>query len=275
MAGTSSYAEAARKRIGQHLVKEMGYSKRTPKKYYRQGEDILSYVYLERGHLTHVEIGVTPLYLPDAPFILNGIRLQNCALSEDCSPVQADLWAESVIRTLTQGPLAFMESIASPEALLHYLLSQPASDHRFTTNPVQTDKLIIFTSAYLGDIPSAVQHTRRTIQKIRETRIDTLPEKIAPIDAEIARLKDLLEKTGPKDSAVFDRLINDLEREKDVIEFDAKVNAPDTIRMYEQWIAPFSEPGFDRESYFLQIIHQNREILKYEKLFKSKARPGK
>ena len=116
MASASSYAENARKKIGQHLVKEMGYSKLTPKKYYRLGEDILSYVYLERAYLTYVEIGIVPLYIPDAPSVLNGIRLQNCALSEDCSPVQANLWAESVIRTLTQGALAFMEEWAFKEA---------------------------------------------------------------------------------------------------------------------------------------------------------------
>ena len=70
-------------------------------------------------------------------------------------------------------------------------------------------------------------------------------------------------------------LLSDLKREKDLIETDATMNAPDTLRMYEQWIAPFSEPGFDRDAYFPRIIAQNKEILKYEKLFKTKSCPGK
>ena len=67
------------------------------------------------------------------------------------------------------------------------------------------------------------------------------------------------------------RLICNIERDKYLAEFDSTHNAPETMQMYEQWIAPFLSPDFDRDTYFSQIIRQNKDIIKYEKLFKIKA----
>lgn len=270
MTGSSSYAEEARKRVGQYLVKEVGYSKKTPKKYYRQGEDILSYVYLERAYLTYVEVGIAPLYIPDAPQYLNGVRLQNCALSEDCSPMQANQWAEKVISQLQSGILSFMESIAAPRELMQYLLNRPSHDSRFTASPLQTDKLIIFTAAYLGNIPFAINHARKAIQNINETQINTLRKKIAKYDAEKAQINSMSEKNGTGSLESIRQLIRNIERDKELAEFNLTHNIPATIQMYEQWTAPLSAPDFDRETYFSRIIRQNKDSLKYEKLFKIK-----
>lgn len=273
MAGTSSYAEEARKKVGQYLVKESGFSKKTPLKYYKRGENILIYVYLEKGFLTQVEVGITPLYIPDSIGFLNGSCLQNCAIPEDCGPVQANQWTESVIRELQRGILSFTESLASPQALLHYLTTRSSYDRRFMLNLLQANKLIIFTSAYLGDIPFAIEHAHRAMQEIRETRIKPLSEKIAQYDAEIAQINAMSQKTGTENLESIRQLIRNIEREREVAKFDLTHNAPQTIQMYEQWIAPLSAPDFDREHYFSQIIRQNKDSIKYEKLFKLKHSP--
>jgi len=270
MPAPSTYANEARKKVGQYLVKEAGFSKKTPLKFYKQAENILTYVYLEKVFLTQVEVGITPLYIPDSVGVLNGVRLPNCALSEDCGPMQANQWTEAVIRQLQGGILSFMESIASPQALLHRLTDRSPSDHRFALNPLQTSKLIIFTSAYLGDIPSAIRCARRAIQQIKETRIDSLPAKLAQYDAEIARMKADLSHADPMHGEIIRQAIDRTERGKQLAESDAASNAASTIRMYEDWIAPFSDPSFDRMDYFAQIIRQNKDALKYEKLFKLK-----
>ena len=60
MSETISYANEARKQVGKYLVEQCGYAKRTATRFYKNGDEILSYCYFEKSRgITQVEIGVS------------------------------------------------------------------------------------------------------------------------------------------------------------------------------------------------------------------------
>ena len=136
MSETISYANEARKQVGKYLVEQCGYAKRTATRFYKNGDEILSYCYFEKSRgITQVEIGVSPLYMPNSLWILNGRRLEELPfLLESASETQAEAWAESAIRCLKSGNLAFVESLCSPQKLLRIpLIIAPKSS---TSSPL-------------------------------------------------------------------------------------------------------------------------------------------
>lgn len=276
MAVSSSQAAVARRQVGNFLVTQAAYSKKSETKFYKQGDDILTTVYLQRSRgITQVYVGIVPLYIPDSLHCLYAINLTmellpGCILVEDDNIHKATAWADRIINYLNGGILAFMESISSPQALLDYLKNRSASDRRFVRYPIQVDELIIFSSAYLGEVSFAVEYAKAAQLKIQEERIDNLENKVARWDEEITKMRRSLAKNGACNKEYLEEQISAYEREKRLAIFDAENNAPSTIQMYGKWIAPFVVSGFNSEEYFAQIVEQNKACLKYAKLFSSK-----
>lgn len=275
MAVSSSYAAGALKQVGQFLVKQAGYSKKSETKFYKQGDDILTMVYLQKSRgMTQLYVGIVPLYIPDSLDVLYATNLTTelpiSILLEDDNAQRAKAWAEGVISCLNGGILSFMESVSSPQSLLDYLKNRSASDRRFLRYPIQVDELIIFSSAYLGKVSFAVEYAKAVQHKIKEERIETLANKVAKLDEAIAKLWGDLAKNGDGNKKCFEERIRAYEREKQLATFDAEHNAPKTIQMYDKWIEPFVAPGFNSEGYFSQIVEHNKAYLKYEKLFSSR-----
>lgn len=273
MAGSFAYAHEARKQVGQFLVKQAGYSKKSETHFYKQGDNILTHVYLQRSRgITQVHVGITPLYIPNSLHILFATNLTRellpgCILVEDDHASKAEAWTERVIKYLDSGFLSFMESISSPQSLLDYLKNLSIRDRRFVIAPLERDMLIFFSSAYQGEVMFAVEYAKKAQQKIKEERIDTLSRRIARWDREIAEIRDALAKANRENTKHFEEMISRVEREKQIATLDAEQNAPSTIQQYGEWIEPFLSSVFSREEYFAQIIEHNRKCLKYEKLF--------
>ena len=270
-----SYAKNARRQVGQYLVEQAGYSKKTEQSFYKQGDNILTRICFQKSRgITQVHVGIVPLYMPDSLSVLNGIvltgKVPNSILLEDDNAQQAKAWAERIIKYLSSGILAFMESISSPQSLLDYLNNRSATDRRFEKSPIQVDQLIIFSSAYLGEVSFAVEYAKAVQRKIKEGRIETLANKVAQLDEAIAKWRGDLAKNGNGNKKCFEERIRAYEREKQLATFDAEHKAPSTMQMYDKWIEPFVAPGFNSEAYFSQIVEHNKAYLKYEKLFSSR-----
>lgn len=277
MAVSSSYAAGALRQVGQFLVKQAGYSKKSETKFYKQGDDILTMVYLQKSRgMTQLYVGIVPLYIPDSLHILYATNLTTelpiSILLEDDNAQRAKAWAEGVISCLNGGILSFMESVSSPQSLLDYLKNRSASDRRFLRYPIQVDELIIFSSAYLGKVSFAVEYTKAAQLKIKAGRIDNLANKVAQWDEAIAKIRGSLAKNGERSRKYLEEQISAYEREKRLAILDAEQKAPSIIQMYGKWIEPFVAAGFNSEEFFAQIIEHNKMCLKYEKVFSSNRR---
>lgn len=281
MAVSSPYANEARKQVGRYLVEQAGYSKKTAQNFYKHGHDILTRVYLHRSRgITQLYVGIVPLYIPDSLDVLFATDvtmelLPGCILLDDDSAFKAKAWAEKIITFLSSGILVFMESISDPQALLNYLNDRSATDRRFVISPIEAAQLIIFSSAYLGDVSSAIEYAKTAQQKIKKERIDNLASKLAQWDNKIADIRVEMAQKTSKSVNDFDSLITSYEREKRLAIFDAEHNAPSTIQMYEKWIKPFAATNCNCEELFSQIIDHNKMRLNYEKLFFSKMHKRK
>lgn len=270
---SSSYANTARRQVGRFLVEQVGYAKKTETKFYKQGDDILTSVYLQKSRgITLLHVGIRPLYIPDSLHILYATELSmellpGCILLEDDNAHKAAAWAEKIIKYLNGGILAFMESISSPQPLLDYLTNRSAIDRRFVMPPLEKDQLIIYSSAYLGKVSSAIEYAKAAQRIIKEERIDNLANRVAKWDEEIAKLRRDLAKSSGGNKRYYEEQISIYEREKRLATFDAEHNAPSTMQMYDKWIEPFASSGFNGEAYFSQIVEHNRACLQYEKLF--------
>lgn len=269
MATVSSCANEARKRVGKYLVEQCGYAKRTEGRFYKKGDDVLAYVCFERSRgITQVEIGVMPLYVPESYWLLNGRRLTELPLLlEDAAEAEAQAWAEKTIRCLQSGCLAFVESLCSPQKLLDYLRNTTALERQFIKPQNQADELIVYSAAYLGDTAFAVNWAKAAQQAIRAERIDSLPQVVAELDEKIGKLRIASVSKKPWIQQNIEAQISKYETEKQLKIGDAQENAPRMIQIYEEWIAPFSAPDFQREAYFAQVITQNKAVVKYENLF--------
>lgn len=272
MSETISYANEARKQVGKYLVEQCGYAKRTATRFYKNGDEILSYCYFEKSRgITQVEIGVSPLYMPNSLWILNGRRMEELPfLLESASETQAEAWAESAIRCLKSGNLAFVESLCSPQKLLNYLCNTTALERHFIKPQSQADELIAYSAAYVGDIAFAVSWIEAAKQEIRTERIDALPQMLAEMDERIAKLRIASTSTKPWNRKDIDVQISKYEEEKRLKMGDAQENAPRMIQLYDEWITPFRAPDFHREEYFTQIVAQNKKEVRYEKMFLTK-----
>lgn len=274
MVVASSYANEARRQVGQFLVEQTGYSKKTEINFYKQGNDILTRVYLQKSReITQVHVGIVPLYIPDSLHVMYAANLTAelpiSILREDDNAQQARAWTEGVIKCLNGGILSLMESISSPQPLLDYLNNRSKIDRRFVMPPIEKDQLIIFSLAYLGDVSSAIDYAKAAQQKIQKERIDNLAYKVAQWDEELAKIRGSIAKNVESNRKYLEEQISAHEREKRLAILDAEQNAPKTIQMYGKWIEPFVVAGFNSEEYFAQIIEHNKVCLKYDRLFSS------
>ena len=273
MAVSSSYAKNARREVGRFLVKQAGYSKKSETKFYKQGNDILTNVYLQRSRgITQVHVGIQPLYIPDSLHVLFATNLTmellpGSILLEDDHEYKAKAWADRIIHYLNGGYLAFMEAISSPQALVDYLIKRPASDRRFVMAPLERDMLIIFSSAYLGDVQFAIEYAKAAQHKIQKEEIDGLPQILAHWDREIAKARAALASNCTGDRRLIEERIKTYEQFKEVAPRNAQNHAPRRIDMYGKWIEPFTASSFDGEAYFSQITAANKASLRYDKLF--------
>lgn len=269
MPHSSTPASEARKQVGKYLVNQRGYAKKTETRFYKKDGDVLAYVYFERSRgITQVEIGVMPLYVPESYWLLNGRTLTELPfLLEEAGEAEAQAWAEKTIACLQSGCLDFAESLCAPQELLDYLRNTTALERQFIKPQNQADKLIVYSAAYLGDTAFAAAHAQAAIREIRASRMDSLPQTLAELDAKIAKLRIASVSKKPWIQQEVEAQIAQCEREKQLKIGDAQENAPRMIAQYEQWIAPFSAPDFEREDYFAHVINQNKVYMKYDKLF--------
>lgn len=271
MAYSSTPASEARKQVGKYLVNQRGYAKRTETRFYKKGGGLLAYVYFERSRgITQVEIGVMPLYVPESYWLLNGrtlTELQLPFLLEDAVENEAQAWAEKAIACLQSGCLDFAESLCSPRKLLDYLQGTTALRRQFIKPQLQADKLIAYSAAYLGDTAFAAAYARKAKERVPDYCVDAISPALKELDVKIAQLRNASVSKKPWIQQEVEAQIAQCEREKQLKIGDAQENAPRMIAQYEQWIAPFSAPDFDREAYFAHIIAQNKAALKYDKLF--------
>lgn len=273
MAVSPSYAKNARREVGRFLVKQAGYSKKSETNFYKQGDDILTNVYLQRSRgITQVHVGIQPLYIPDSLHVLFATNLTmellpGSILLEDDHEYKAKAWADRIIHYLNGGYLAFMESISSPQTLLDYLINCSASDRRFVIGTIEKNKLIIFSAAYLGDVQFAIEYAEAAQHKIQKEEIDGLPQILAHWDREIAKARVELARKGSGDKGLIEERIRIYKQYKELAPRNAEEHATRRIQMYGKWIEPFLASGFNREEFFSQIVEFSKTFLKYDKLF--------
>lgn len=273
MATSSSYVSNARKKIEKYLIEQAGYSKKSATMFYKQGDDILTRVYIQRSRgITQLHVGIAPLYVPNEVECLYGIdlatTLPGSTIIEDASEYQANAWAERIICYLESEILKFMESLSSPKPLLKFLLKRYGTMRRFIMSPFATDKLIIFSLAYMGKVSFAVKYAKKAQRKIKKERIDSLASTVVEYDKKIAYLREELTKSKcGKDKKYYEEQIRSYEIQKQLAVSNAEDHAPGVMEYYDQWIEPLIAPGFQHDTYFSKVIADNKKTLNYEKLF--------